>query len=308
MQALRSEKGLSEALQSVSRGGAELPDTTRTIWGTLTKQQQDVLRTMAELDRPETEDRLQRLLPGVTFNRVNRALKTLRSYHLVEVRPQVEGEPLLGLHPIIREFIRTNFPKKDRERYVGAILEYLDYMIGQFQALLSQEPPYQILEYWTRKAELQITFGHFEDATSTIADIASSLVNRGYAEEFVRLTLRLLRECSWAIACSSYRRFDEVFERCIEQMVQMGHDSVDEFLAQYREAIPGKSSQFILLCDLRCYFDWYSERYEAAIGWGEMGHRLKEDTSVDTVFATRHNLALAASRWRIRGRGTGHVS
>ena len=293
MQALRSGKGLSAALHSVSRGGAELPDTTRTIWGTLTKQQQEVLRTMAELDRPETEDRLQRLLPGVTFNRVNRALKTLRSYHLVEVRPQVEGEPLLGLHPIIREFIRTNFPKKDRERYVGAILEYLDYMIGQFEGLLSQEPPYQILEYWTRKAELQITFGHFEEATSTIAEIASSLVNRGYAEEFARLTLRLLRECNWAIACSSYRRFDEVFKHCIEQMVQMGHDSVDGLLTQYRDAIPGKSSQFILLCDLRCYFDWYLERYEAAIRWGEMGHRLKEDTSVDTAFSTRHHLALA---------------
>ena len=293
MQALRSREGLSAALHSIGRGGAELPDTTRTIWGTLTKQQQDVLRTMAELDRPETEDRLQHLLPGVTFNRVNRALKTLRSFHLVEVRPQVDGEPLLGLHPIIREFIRTNFPKKDREKYVGAILEYLDNMIGQFEPLLSQEPSYQILEYWTRKAELQITFAHFEEATSTISEIAPSLVNRGYAEEFVRLTLRLLREFNLAIACSSYRDFDEVFILCIQQMVQMGHDLVDELLTQYREAIPGKSSQFILLCDLRCYFNWYSERYEAAIGWGEMGHRLKEDTSVDTAFSTRYHLALA---------------
>ena len=293
MQALRNKRGFSEALQSVSRGGAELPDTTRTIWGTLTKQQQDVLRTMAELDRPETEDHLRRLLPGVTFNRVNRALKTLRSFHLVEVRPQVEGEPLLGLHPIIREFIRRNFPKKDREKYVGAILEYLDFMIGQLKALLSQEPGYQILEYWTRKAEIQITFGHFEDATSTIAEITSPLVDRGYGEEFVRLSLRLLRECDWAIACSSYRRFDDVFKRCIEQMVQRGHDSVDELLTKYDDSIPGRSAQFILLCDLRCYFDWYFGRFESAIRWGEMGRRLKEDTSVDTVFSTKHNLALA---------------
>lgn len=293
MQALRNSGGLCEAIRQVDRGSAEIPDTTRTIWGMLNHQQQDVLRTMAELDRPESESQLQRLLPGVTFNRIYRAIKTLRSNHLVEVRTQLKGEPLLGLHPIIREFVRTNFAKKEREKYVGTILEYLDHMIGQFKGLLSKEPSYQILEYWTRKAELQVTFGHFQDATSTIAEIAPSLIDRGYGEEFVRLTLRLFGECDWAIACSSYRHFDDVFQKCMNQLIVTGHDAIDELLTQYEEAIPGKSSQFILLCDLRCYADWYAGNYESAIRWGEKGNRLKESTSVDTVFSSKHNLALA---------------
>ena len=115
MQAVRHKNGLREALDLIRQGGATLPDTTRTIWGMLNEQQCNVLRTMAELDRPEPESRLLDLLPGVNFNRVNRALKTLRSFHLIEVRTQPEGEPLLGLHPIIREFVRTSFPKRDRE-------------------------------------------------------------------------------------------------------------------------------------------------------------------------------------------------
>ena len=293
MQAVRNNGNLEEAIHLISRGGGQLPDTTRTIWGTLNDQQRAVLRTMAELDRPETESQLQHLLPGVRFNRVYKALKTLRSYHLVEVRTQADGEPLLGLHPIIREFVRRNFPKRDREKYVDVILDYLDNRIKQFRALLPQEPSYQILENWTRKAELQIAFGHFEEAMTAIDEISDALINRGYSEEFVRLTLRLFGECDWAVACSSYKRFDAVFNQCIMHMAQMGHESIEELLTLYGEAIPGKSAQFILLSDLRCYVEWYAGNFEAAVHWGEKGNELKESTSVDTEFSSKHNLALA---------------
>ena len=290
---VRHKDGLRGALDLIRQGGATLPDTTRTIWGMLNEQQCNVLRTMAELDRPEPESRLLDLLPGANFNRVNRALRTLRSFHLIETRTQPGGEPLLGLHPIIREFVRTSFPKKDREKYVGAILGFLDQMIGRFKNLLSQEPSYEILEHWTRKAELQITFGHFEEATSTIAEIALTLVNRGYSEEMVRLTMRLLGDLDWAEACSSYKDFDAVFEPCLIQMIQIGHAASKDLLTRYETAIPGKSSQFILLCDLRCYADWHTGKYDLAIQWGEKGDRLKERSSVDTGFSTKHNLALS---------------
>ena len=76
-------------------------------------------------------------------------------------------------------------------------------------------------------------------------------------------------------------------------MIQAGHDSTAIFLTQYERAIPGKSSQYILLCNLRTHFDWFNERYESAIRWGEEGERLKTLTSVDTAFSTKHNLALS---------------
>ena len=299
MQAVRGRKGLRHALSLIRRGGGTLPDTTKTIWNTLNKQQRSVLRTMAELDRPEPESRLLKLLPGTNFNRLNRALRTLRSFHLIETRAQSQGEPLLGLHPIIREFVRTGFPKADREKYVGAILGFLDRMIVRFKPLLPQYPSYEILEHWIRKAELKITFRRFEEATSTIAEIAHPLINRGYSEELVRLTMRLFGKITWADACSSYKDFDIVFEQCLIQMIQSQHDSVKILLERYETAIPGKSAQFILLCNLRCYADWYTGQFSSAIRWGEYGERLKKKSSVDTRFSTRHNLALS---WRDFGR------
>ena len=180
-------------------------------------------------------------------------------------------------------------------------LVFLDRMIGRFKPMLHQDPSYEILEHWTRKADLKIRFGGFEEATSIIAEIALPLVNRGYSEEMVRLTMRLLGQLDWAEACSSYKDFDTVFKSSLTQMIQIGHAAAEGLLARYEASIPGKSSQFILLCDLRCYAEWYAGNYDSAIRWGENGELLKERTPVDTRFSTRHNLALSR-------RDAGHVT
>ena len=293
MQALQREDGLRGALDLIKQGGATLPDTTRQIWHTLTDQQRDVLRTMAELDRPEPWNQLLSMLPGVNANRVDRALRLLKSFHLIETRTQAGGAPLIGLHPIIREFVRTSFRKEEREPYVGKLLDFLDRMIHRFQSVLSQGPSYEVLEHWIRKADLQITFEHYEKAAGTIVEISLPLINRGYAEELIRLSLRLLNQCDWVDACTSYKDFDLLFFRCVKHMVEIGHDDVEMLLGKYEQAIAHKSAQFVLLCDLRCYAHWYAEDYGEAIRWGEEGKRLRDRTPVDTVFSTKHNLALA---------------
>ena len=299
MQAVRHGQRLRGVLDLVKGGGSTLPSTTRGIWNQLSKQQKNVLLTMAELDRPEPESHLVEFLPGLNANRVNRALKTLRSFYLIETRPRPAGDPVLGLHPIIKEFIRTNYPRREREKHVIAILDYLDRMMGRFRGLLAKEPSYEILEYWVRKADLQINFGKFEEATNVISEISTALINRGYVEDFIRVVVRLVEECDLAEACASYRGFDGIFEQCVSNMIQMGHPKVDPILRRYESAVPGKGTQHILVCDLRCYSEWYQENYDAAIGWGEEGERLKALTPIDTEFSTKHNLALAR---RDRGR------
>ena len=293
MQAVRHPNGLRGALDSLAHEGAALPDTTRSIWRMLNDQQRDVLHTMAELDRPEPESRLLAILPGPNANRVSRALSALRSFHLIETRTRAEGEPLLGLHPIIRQFVRKTFPRSDREKYAKAILAFWDGVIGRFRNLLAQGPTHEILDPWTQKAELQIRFERYEEATATIAEIARSLVNRGYSEEMVRLAMLLFRRVDWVEACSSYKHFDHILNTCLTAMIQTGHRSTGELLARYEAAIPGKSAQYIMLCDLRCYAEWYMGNYDGAIQWGQDGERLKERTAVDTAFSTQHNLALA---------------
>ena len=293
MQAVRHAQGLRGALDSLAHEGAALPDTTRSIWRMLNDQQRDVLHTMAELSRPEPESRLLAILPGRNTNRVSRALSALRSFHLIEIRTRAEGEPLLGLHPIIRQFVLKTFPRRDREKYATAILAFWDGVIVRFRNLLAQGPTHEILDPWIQKAELQIRFERYEEATATIAEITKPLVNRGYSEEMVRLAMLLFRRVDWVEACSSYKSFDNMLSTCLTVMVQIGHRATDELLERYEAAIPGKSAQYIMLCNLKCYAEWYVGNYDGAIQWGQEGERLKERTAVDTAFSTKHNLALA---------------
>ena len=83
--------------------------------------------------------------------------------------------------------------------------------------------------------------------------------------------MRLLGELDWAEACSSYKDFDRVFQRCLTLMVQLGHDASEGLLTRYQAAIPGKSSQFILLCDLRCYADWLYREIQLSYSMGGEG-------------------------------------
>ena len=66
----------------------------------------------------------------------------------------------------------------------------------------------------------------------------------------------------------SYRQFDGVFAQCLTHMTQMGHDEVPGLLEKYEHTISHRSAQFILLCDLRCYYHWYIGQYDEAIRFG----------------------------------------
>ncbi len=242
----------------------------------------------------ETIDRYSYHWLASRSRRQRSALRTLTSFYLIETKYRNQGEALLDLHPIIRQFVRKEFPKKDREKFAGRILSFFDRMIGKFKAQLPNCPSYEILENWTRKADIQITFGQFEAATSTLAEIASPLLERGYPEEWIRLTNRLFSVVNWANACSSYVSFDSVFGTSIRAMVEMGRaPEANLWLAKYQDGIPGKSAQYVHLCDLRCYLHWFVGDFESAIQFGEEGERLRNATQVDTGFSCSHNFALA---------------
>jgi len=296
VQAGRLTGGLAEVLGNIKKGHGTLPENTlRSIWATLNDNQKQILRTMAELERPESENRLEQIMSTTTaWNRYAKALKTLKSLNLVVVKSGQDSPDLLDLHPLIRQFIRTEFGKKERERFITIILNFLDRMIGQYKELLGQKPSLSILEHWTQKAELELNRGHYQAAVATVHEVAYPLLARGFPEELVRVGKRIFREIDWSEACASYKEFDDVVDIIITTQIQLGDfDEANRLMEIYENAIPGKSAAYINLCDLRCHSYWFRGEFEKAIYWGEHGERLREQSNVDTRFSTKHNLALA---------------
>jgi len=294
MQGLRHKGGLRAVLEIANVSDPSLPNTARSIWDTLNEHQKDVLRTMAELDQPELESKLLNILPGESANRIGKALRGLKSFYLIEIKSGQGGDPSLDLHPIIRQFIRREYPKKEREPFVGRVIGFLDKMIARFRGSLPESPPIQILENWTRKADLLISVGRLEDAVETLREIGESLLRKGYREEYVRASNNLFRELDWADACATYKHFDAVFDRSITTMIELGKRSdVELWLESYANAVPGKSAQYINLCNLRSHAEWFDGNFEASISWAEEGEQLKRNSAVDTQFTCEHHLALA---------------
>jgi tetratricopeptide (TPR) repeat protein len=294
VQVTRMRKRLPEVLAEIKRGRGDLPEKMlRAIWATLNDNQITVLRTLGEMERPETPERIGHMLT-MHWNRYERALRTLTSLNLIVIKSRDGISESLELHPLLKQFIRKEFPKKDRERYIGPIVRYLEGLITRFRPQLEAEPGLGILQHWTQKAELDVNRGYFEEAIKTIAEVAPPLLTRGFPEELVRIGTHLFDQVDWGGACLLYKEFHSVVELVLETMIQFGlAEQADRYLALYEAAIPGKSAEYINLCDLRCYGLWFNGSFEEAIAWGEQGEALKARSGVDTKFTTAHNLALA---------------
>jgi len=220
--------------------------------------------------------------------------QALIGLNLIVVKPRPEEDDLIDLHPIVREYIRGRYREQEQNPFISSIITVLNKLITQLRGHLDREPTLDILEHWTQKAELNINRGNIEEAIETLSDIQDHLIGRGYPEEFIRVARRLFISINWETAFQEAGKLDQVFALYINVQIQFGQRvEVERLLGLYEKAIPGKSSQYIRLCDLKCYMYWYAKSYEDAIKWGERGQSLVDQTNADTRYTCDHNLALA---------------
>jgi len=291
---------LPKILAAIRRGQGALPENTLDeIWKTLKDKQITILRTMAEMVRPETEERIAEFVRGrnIHYAQYFRHKGILIALNLIVVKPRQTEPDRFDLHPIIREYIKAKFPKSEQEKYITTIIVVLDRFIGQFKSALDTltgSTTLEIMENWTQKVELSINKRDFKAAAETLGDIGGHLLSRGYPEVLIRVSRRLFDAIDWSKEFQGTGPFDSVLGQFVRCLIQFGEsDESERLLKRYQEVIPGKTSQFINLCDLRCYFHWYSKVFVKAIDWGEEGVALKETTKADVVFSSAHNLALA---------------
>ena len=57
------------------------------------------------------------------YNQLHRAVRSLRGLSLLVVKPQEGGQEVIELHPLVRAFVRTNFPKPQRDWFIQTILD-----------------------------------------------------------------------------------------------------------------------------------------------------------------------------------------
>ena len=291
-------RDLSSLLSEIRAGGGPLPATAlNSIWSTLKDREQAVLRLMAETVKPESEVVIADYLSGsLTFNKVAKALRALRSLNLIVIKRRPKGPDLLELHPLVRNFVRQSFPQKDRASYIGKIIRVYKGTIGRIKHRLTERPPLSVLLYWTQNAELDIVVGNIDDAFATLMEVCGAFLMSAYPRELARITRLLFSSIDWVSEHAKFASFESVFYSHIRILSHLGKTKeVDSLLDEYERTVPNRDVRYIRYCELRCNSLWFRYAFAEAVEWGERGQNLFEASGVDSKLSAgiTHSLALA---------------
>lgn len=262
------------------------------VWKSLNDKQKNVVRGIAETVRPETENNLKIILDSeINSNQFYKAIRTLKNLNFVETLK--EGE--IELHPLVKEFVLTKYPRTERIKFITLFVKYYDQFIYVLKPRLNSKLSLQEFQNWTLKIELQINQGEFKHALVALEEVCHSIVSAGYSEEYLRVAYKLYNDIPWEKAISTeYPYFHSQFNYLTTILVQMGNFIVAEtLLDKYKRLIPGKSVHYLSYCSEKVYFYWYQEMFEEAIQIGEEGVELLEESSLADTYNLKHNLALA---------------
>jgi tetratricopeptide (TPR) repeat protein len=297
-QVSRNRAELADLVADIQRARpAELPTSLlRSIWSTLNPKQIYVLRCLAETVRPETEERLEEIVaPRMSRHQLTRHLRALKLLDLVVRKASDYGSDTLELHPLIRQFVRSEYPTAERELVIDLIIVYYDRAIAKFKTLLASDAPFSVLEHWTHRAELALNAGRLAESIAPLREVGIRMCNQGYPEEFLRIALRVLMSIDWASdADEGVGDADMVLFLAAYALADLGrHADADAVLDRYELGIAGKSAKYINLAQMRAYAYWCRGDMNRAKQWGERGSRLKADSQIDTKFQPEYTLALA---------------
>jgi tetratricopeptide (TPR) repeat protein/predicted MPP superfamily phosphohydrolase len=300
IQMFRNPQTAPNIIEELRKG--QVDDRTRSmfraLWNGLNQRQRTVLRSMAEIHYPETMESIHDFVGTLAGSRLQfiRAFKGLKALGLVVERGSGREGSKFDLHPLVRSFIRTEYPSsQDRLPYIQPILLFLARFI-QGVSGPSENSRLEDLQRWSAKAELEMATNNQTTALETISRAGDQLIARGFHEEFFRVAKPILEEVNWSsIEMQDSRHFHGAVTHVISSLVE--HKREDEgraFLVRYGEAA-GTTVARIRFLTQACYIEWILGNYDQAIAFGREGKSLKEHSYVDTtsVGDISYNLALA---------------
>lgn len=265
----------------------------REIWESLNEKQKTLLRTLAESITSESEDEISKIIKSeLNFNQFSKALRTLKDLHLIVTKGT---ENYIELHPLVKEFIKSNFPNQEQKKFVTLFIRYYDQFILLLKPRLNQILSLEEFKSWSNKIELHINNREFGEAVNCLIEIHQSINRSGYTEEYVRLSCALLEKITWKKnTTDKLDNFLDFFENAISAITEYGdHCTSQKYLEKLKNTTTSKNSEYIFILSAKTHLHWYNEEFEQAIKYGEEADYLIGLTGEKDKWTARHRLNLA---------------
>lgn len=300
-QAKRGEEKLANFLDSIeSTHNIGSNDSTflsekvlNSIWSLLNERDQKLLKTLAESVRPEAADDYAEILRDeFNYNKFNKSLTALKNLNLIISKINTT---YIELHPLVKEYVRKNYQGTDRKQYIYLLVKFYDKLILIAKDKLSHKLSFEELSNFTRKAELSINAGEYQEAINSLREVHSSMNGAGYTEEYLRVSKFLFKSFSWSKnKISSLENFDEYINVTCQTAIEYGDFSFNQqILEKYESNVEGKGEQYIRLCRIKAFNKWVQEDFNTAINICEEALYLLKRSGLDDTLDIGHDLALA---------------
>ncbi|WP_277977018.1 SIR2 family protein [Pantoea endophytica] len=300
-QAKRGEEKLSSFLEGIeSRSSVDLTGTNflsdkvlDSIWLSLNDRDQKLLRVMAESVRAETaEDYAEIIRDELSYNKFSKALSTLRNMNLIISKVKTE---FIELHPLVKEYVRKNHSNSDRNKFIYLLVKYYDKFIVVFRGKLSHKLTFEELTHFTRRAELSINAGDYQDALNSLREVHLAISGAGYTEEFLRVCKLLVNAFSWSKSqISLIQGFDEFVQVASQTAIEYGDNEFnDKLLNKYEFIVEGKGEEYIRLCKMKGFTAWVKGDSKQAINICEEALYYIDRANLADNYNFSHDYALA---------------
>lgn len=274
----------------------------KTLWKGLNDRHRIILRCMSEITYPETQETIADITGSIikTHNQFTRAFQSLKTLNLIVERGAAPNTRKYDLHPLVRSFIKTEFPTEiERRPYIKPFLLFLVQLItGRTEP--SPEASLEDLQRWTAKAELELASKDYHSAIDTLARASDRLIGRGFHEEFFRVAKLILDQVNWhSIETKEAEGFyNTVVPLLISALIEhKREDEAREYLRRFEDSISGgaDANTVLKLIYLKSasYLEWVVGNFDEAINIAEQGRSIRDESQVDTAYNLSITYALA---------------
>lgn len=269
------------------------------IWEMLETNEKTILRVLAEAVYSESIDNYSNVVKKeMNYQKFEKALKTLNSLNLIIHKRNTD---YIELHPLVKEFIKSNYLLADRRKYISMIIQYYDGFAVLLKNKLSYKSKYEDFTHFTKKAELYVNAGDSQRVIDTILSINDSMVSAGYTEELLRVTKLFYNLIKWEInKIEQYHNFNDLFRSSVKNFAEFGDkDYALELISKYEKIIESKSDNYLLICEIKSYIFWLNQEFNKSIDICEEALYLIKRAEQEDKYDIRYNYNLILRDTRV---------